>query len=325
MNIPFGFLFFERPPEARPVPIADFRSVQGGERLGQDFFDVFDDVVYKQDWWRDYRQAIDAAPIAFVGKFSNRKTSVFALADDMKSTLGLSATTMRQLASIELLFGYIVDKAEEAGVLVFKNGVVGNNTHRKLKVEQFRGFALADKFAPAIFVNGSDAKAAWAFTLLHELAHLWLGESAVSDGEPRASHATEALCNAAAAEILVPTAEFRTQWDELSGITELARIERIRRYFKVSALVVARCALDAGYIDRRVYSEIYAAAKREGASSDGGDFYRTLGARNGKRFADAVATLAQAGDISLRQAGRLLNTTPSNVLNYYDRRHTLST
>jgi Zn-dependent peptidase ImmA (M78 family) len=325
VNVPFGFLFFERPPEARALAVADFRSMKDSEPIGQDFFDVFDDVTYKQDWYRELRQGMEAAPLPFVGKFANRRPSVATLSTDVKTTLKLSTNEMRQLRSAEDLFGYIAERAEDAGVLVFKNGVVGNNTHRPLSVSQFRGFALADKHAPVVFVNGADAKAAWAFTLLHELAHLWLGASAVSDGEPRTNHAIEALCNATAAEVLVPKAEFLAQWNGFPSVDSFRRIDELRRHFKVSALVIARCALDAGLIDRRVYAEVYAVARRATAAAGGGDFYRTLGTRNGRRFSDTVATLAHAGEISLRQAGRLLNTTPSNVLNYYDRRGAVST
>jgi len=323
VNVPFGFLFFDTPPEARPVPIADFRSVQDREPLGQEFFDVYDDVVYKQSWFSDYMRGIAASPVPFVGRFSEGKATALDLAKDMKATLKLSSEVMRATKNTDDLYALVVKKAEEAGALVFKNGVVGNNTRRRLPVSQFRGFAIIDKFAPAVFVNGSDAKAAWVFTLLHELAHVWLGESGVSDAVPKPNDPTEVLCNAAAAEVLVPTEEFLRGWNERPNVDDVVRIEILRRHFKVSALVIARRAIDRGLITRNLYNSIYAAARKEGSSSSGGDFYATLGARNGKRFADTVSTLAQAGDLGLRQAGRLLNTTPSNVLNYFDRRHAI--
>jgi Zn-dependent peptidase ImmA (M78 family) len=317
-NIPLGFLFLKEAPAKRPVPLPDFRNVQDKEPLGTEFFDVYDDVIYKQEWFRDYLGGIGATPLAFVGKHQ-ANASPRALAAAIFQDLKLDVATMRKANTPEALYAYLSQSAERAGVLVFKNGVVGNNTRRGLPVSQFRGFAIVDPYCPVVFVNGADAKAAWAFTLLHELAHIWVGESAVTDSAPQTNHPLEVLSNATAAEILVPAEEFKIRWNALNGSVQ-EKLESLRLVFKVSTLVIARRALDEGFTDRGVYASIYEAARRSGSASSGGDFYATLGARNGKRFADTVAQLAYSGELGLRQAGRLLNTTPSNVINYHERR-----
>jgi len=132
---------------------------------------------------------------------------------------------------------------EQLNIMAIINGIVGNNTHRKLDVEEFRGFALSDDYAPLVFVNGADAKSAQMFTLIHELAHIWLGESALTDAGPatRASQKIESWCDRAAAEFLVQwvkndlPAGFFIGTDDLTAISAYEEImlwvQRNSQYF----------------------------------------------------------------------------------------------
>jgi len=125
------------------------------------------------------------------------------------------------------------------------SGVVSNN-RRKLDPDEFRGFALADDRAPLVFVNGADSKAAQMFTLAHELAHIWIGASALSDAGPASSPpaGVELWCNQVAAELLVPTAVLRAELRRDTPVGEEA--QRLARYFKVSTLVALRRVHDVG-------------------------------------------------------------------------------
>ncbi|MEK7747728.1 MAG: ImmA/IrrE family metallo-endopeptidase [Nitrospirota bacterium] len=92
----------------------------------------------------------------------------------LRETLALSTEARRQLPTWTDALRQLIAKAEDAEVMVMVSSVVGSNSHRKLDVDEFRGFALADGLAPLVFLNGADSKAAQMFTLAHELAHLWL-------------------------------------------------------------------------------------------------------------------------------------------------------
>jgi Zn-dependent peptidase ImmA (M78 family) len=117
-------------------------------------------------------------------------------------------------------------------------------------VTEFRGFVLVDEYAPLVFINGADGKAAQMFTLAHELAHVWFGRSAafdLRDLQP-ANERTELACNSVAAEFLVPKTELQRSWPTLQQDPE--PFQAIARQFKVSALVGARRALDLQLISR---------------------------------------------------------------------------
>lgn len=322
-GVPLGYLFLEEPPPARALSIADFRTVQTAEPLSRDFFETLEDIEFKQDWYRAYLEHQGAEALQFIGGCAGHRDAK-VIAGNIRAWLTLNDLNRKSLASPDELYSELVTRVERIGILVFKNGIVGTNTRRPLSVKEFRGFALSDNLAPLIFINGADAPAAWVFTLAHELAHLWLGQSGVSDANPRTDNATEKLCNQVAAEVLVPEQEFLAFWRRCQNerLDKWASIDQGRLEFRVSELVIARRALDFGLVDFPVYEHF--ATKRRGSSS-GGDFYRTLNVRNSKTFSAKVASLAAVGTISFREAGQLLQVAPNRVMTVYKRQREIPT
>jgi Zn-dependent peptidase ImmA (M78 family) len=317
---PLGYFFLPEPPEER-LPIPDFRTVadQGVSRPSPHLLDTIFAIQLRQEWMRGFLVGQGEPPLAFVGSRS-MEDSPDEVAREIRHTLGLEARWSRSHATWEDALRALIQKIESIGVLVMINGVVENNTHRPLDVEEFRGFVLCDPHAPVIFINGRDAKAAQMFTLVHELAHLWLGQGGISDFNALlpSGNAVEIYCNKVAAEFLVPAAEMKDAWEEVGRAAQ--PFERLARFFKVSPVVVARRLLELELISRQRFFDYYkeykeAAAERDARRTGGGDFYRTLGSRLGRRFPSAVYSAAREGRLEYRDAYQLTGLSGSS----YDR------
>ncbi|MDP1750746.1 MAG: ImmA/IrrE family metallo-endopeptidase, partial [Reyranella sp.] len=166
-----------------------------------------------------------------------------------------------------------------------------------------------DEWAPLVFVNGADTKAAQMFTLAHELAHIWLGQSAVSDAQPSGQPANrvERWCNRVAAELLAPLAIVRREYRPHAELW--SEVKRLARAFKVSTLVVLRRIHDVDGLTDSAFQSAYAqelARLRALPRGSGGDFYLTQGARVGKRFARALVASTLEGQTLHRDAFRML-------------------
>ncbi|MCY4186895.1 MAG: ImmA/IrrE family metallo-endopeptidase [Bryobacterales bacterium] len=203
------------------------------------------------------------------------------------------------------------------------NGVVGNNTHRRLSVEEFRGFALTDTYAPLIFVNGADAKSAQMFTLAHELAHVWLGTEGVSGFDTLLPGGTkvEDWCNGAAAELLAPAQEVRARWGKVRRLPD--RFDSLACAFKVSPVVAARRALDLALIDRETFFDFYGdnvqRERRKSTEATGGDFFNNQNPRVGELFATQVLHAAMEGRIGFKEAYELTGLRGGNFQKYAQR------
>ena len=230
-------------------------------------------------------------------------------ADTIRHTLGFDVEARRQMPTWTDALRHFIDQADKLGILVMCSGVVLNNNRRHLDPEEFRGFAMADNLAPLVFINGADTKAAQMFTLAHELAHIWIGQSAVSDAQARLlpNMGVENWCNRVAAELLVPLAVLRTEYNRSAELGK--EVSRLARHFKVSTLVILRRIHDAGGLTQDELWQAYdqeLARLRAISKGSGGDFYLTQAARVSKRFARALVISTLEGQTLHRDAFRML-------------------
>ena len=303
---PLGFLFLSFPPD-EPLPITDFRTRSGQTppRVSVDLLETVQTMQQRSGWLRDELIDTGAEPARLVSTYQPGASDADA-AGAMRSALGLAPDWAAEARSWPDAIGLLRDRAEAAGVMVVFNGVVGNDTARRLDPDEFQGFALVDEYAPLIFVNNADYKAAQMFTVAHELAHLFVGQEGVSASESMlpSDHEVEIRCDRIAAEFLAPEAELREFWP--SGSSHEDRLRQTARHFKVSRVVAARRALDLGLINREVFFRYYGQHKAQGArsaaDSEGGNFWDTQRWRIGVRFAGAVVRAVKAGRLSHREA-----------------------
>ena len=306
-RVPFGYLFLPEPPEER-LPIPDFRTV--GDTIGHPSPDLLDTIYAmqtRQAWLREDRIECEAEPLDFVGS-AQPADDPGAVGREMRRIVGVSDGWAAEVRTWEEAVGELRRAIERLGVMAVVNGVVGNNTHRKLDVKEFRGFALCDAYAPLIFVNGADAKSAQMFTLAHELAHIWVGAegeglSGFPDISPGGTE-VERFCDQAAAEFLVPAREIQVCWREVSDARQ--PFQTLARLFKVSPIVVGRRAMDLRLVHREAffafYGEYTSREHLQKGRTGGGDFYSSQNTRIGAMFATLVIRAAKEGRVSFREA-----------------------
>lgn len=310
-HAPIGCFFLSEPPDLK-LPIPDFRTVAGPHPAdpSPDLLDTIHLCQQRQEWYVSYARSTGADAMRFVGTLSVN-SGVAEAADAIRRVLGFDLSVRRSLRTWEEALRQFIQQADDAGILVMVSGVVGSNNTRKLDTEEFRGFALSDRMAPLVFVNGADTKSAQMFTLAHELAHLWLGQSALSDATAArvSEQDIERWCNRVAAEVLVPLEAFKDEFKPNADVGE--EMQRLARVFKVSTLVVLRRMHDAGGLGRERFWQLYDEEVRRlvgimRSRSGGGDYYRTTTSRVSHRFTRAIVTSTLEGRSTFTEAFRLL-------------------
>lgn len=331
LKIPFGYLYLSTPPEADKLPITDFRTIKDlrFQDASIDLRDMINIVLRQQEWYSAYNKEEGKFPLGFIGSFS-LTGPVHTVAADIRETLDWPENLFSTVHSRPDYLRTIIDICEKAGITVIRSGVVGNNTHRKLSISEFRGFALCGEYSPYIFINSNDCYAGQIFTLAHELAHLWFGKSGISNLNPDDQELDdfqhlERTCNRIAAELLAPEPFLPKKTPAI----DYQQIIQLSKDFKISTIVVMRRLLDTKVITRENFFELYDQMIEENAilekpraasSSGGGNFYNTFFAKNGKSFTDAVISSIQERRLLYRDAADLLGVSVPVVYKLIDRR-----
>lgn len=323
---PLLTFYMSRPPQ-KGERGQDFRTVPDRQTGAEALIDALvRDIRARQGAVRSILEDEDEPEfLPFVGSMT-MDDGIGAVLADIRRTIGLDLPDFRAQASPESAFALLRDKVEEAGVFVLLIGNLGSH-HSAIDVEAFRGFALADPIAPFIVINDQDAKAAWSFTLLHELAHIWLGATGVSGAS--VDQRLERFCNDVAAAFLLPEGELASlNFDPEDNQSELVR--RISEFAEVRHLsrsMVAYRLMRKGKLGESTWRALAAAfrlqwraardAQRERdkqrKDGSGPNYYIVRRHRLGAALLRFVAHGLAAGTLTPTKAAKVLGVKPRSV------------
>ena len=320
LHVPFGYFFMDEPFDDTPAIYAkrtiDSQQLQG--HPSRDLVDTIDQMTAIQDWARQDRIDNEGTQLEQVGSHTINDGSQ-PIIYDIRQALNLDERWYRKsdLHKPAKAFKFLRERSEGTGILIMQNGIVGNNTHRPLDPKEFRAFTLIDPYAPLIFINRADEpEAARLFSLVHELAHVWLGADELynDDTLPTGVTKLEQICNTVAAAILLPDEDFLEIWQSIpDGTTLDERMRKLKDCFPVSRTTLALHALNHNLINHATFQECCQAAQTWSAETGdrrhtGGEFYNNELSRFDSRFLERMASSIAEGRTTYLDAYRLTGT-----------------
>ena len=312
-RVPLGYFFLKTPP-TEECKLLEYRTVDStvAQTPSRDLFDTVSYMENVQEWMREHLVGSGADKVGFVGTI-DPSDDVLSVTDNIRQILGLNMNWYENSSSLDNSFKILREAISAVGIIIMMNGIVGNNTHRHLNIEEFRAFTLIDDYAPLIFINSADSKGGKIFSLLHEFIHIGVAQNSLynawRDDSPVVSP-IETFCNGVSAEIIAPLDLFKKKWKSLES-DESSKISSLSGYFKCSQLVIARRAYDLRFISDSEYAVATKEAKQgfsQKTDSGGGDFFRTQATRIDHRFLFALESSVREGRTLYSDAFRLTNT-----------------
>lgn len=317
---PLLVFYLSHPPKAGDRG-QDFRTLPGEERYNPELDALIRDIKSRQGLVRSILEDEEAAPVAFVGS-AKMDLPVGVLARRIAENIKFSLNAYRAEKTADAAFAYLRGQIEAAGVFVLLLGNLGSY-HTNIPLEIFRGFAVADPLAPMIVINDQDARTAWSFTALHEVVHLWLGNTGVSGADVSAQ--IEQYCNDVAGEILLPAAEIKDFPRPVAFEAAAHAISEFAGVRRVSRSMVAYKLFRAGKIQRPMWIELtdhfrkawlaqkQLQAEKQKAAEGGPNYYIVKRHRVGDALLGLMRRALDEGTTTYTKAGRVLGVKPTNV------------
>ena len=310
LKIPFGFLFLDEPPKNGEL-YADFRTIgnKQNNKMSKDLKDVLLDMDYKKNWLSSYRKSNDAEENEYLRSIT-LEDNVLTNANKLRQLLDLNIDWFRRTSTSSLQF--LKSRIENKGFVVMSSGIVGQNTKRKLDINEFRGFALFDLYAPLIFINSADNESAECFTLVHELVHLL---SSKDDDIISQDNNIESKINRIVAEFLMPSQLIIDQTK--NRILDNDFVHRLATYFRVNDFAMAFRLYSFGLIDLATLNFFSNKAKKNSTQKrNGGNYYATIRNRLSISFAGAVIDCVNSRNLTFVEGVRLLGISGKAYKNF---------
>ena len=315
-------VFYLAEPPQRGDRGQDFRTLRWGEKLNPELDALVRDIRARQGLIRSMLEDDQAKPLDFIAS-TTIETPATATAKQIADRLKFNLGRYRAARNADEAFAYLRETIEASGVYVLLLGNLGS-FHTNMPVDVFRGFALADRIAPLVVINDQDARTAWSFTAVHELAHLWLGQTGISGTDTENN--IERYCNDVAGEFLLPTVELGQLAPSvhLSVATVAQQIGSFAEIRRVSRAMVAYKLYRTGMIGKTMWTaldehfrqqwQVHKQREAERNKVEGGPNYYVV---RRHRIGDALLSLVRRsldeGTITYTKASRVLGVKPGNV------------
>ena len=307
LNIPFAYIFLNELPKAEKE-IADFRAEK--KEFSNNLKNCIASSKKKQEWFRNYliRNGYD--------KFLDNR-NFDSDESIIKEITNLTSYDKAKNKAKGKRFNYMKDALEEKNIIVQQSGISQNENKKSISLEECRGYAIYDEYAPLIFINSKDiSEDGKIFTLLHELAHIILKHSGISSYNFNIEE--EYKCNNIAGEILMPSQEFKKQWNKNISVNE--NVDKIYLHFNhiASRFAIITKAMLNNFIKYEEYKRlknVYLSRIPKGSKNSGGNYYTNIIASNSKNYAKGVITDTLNGYETYKDAINLLDIKSVKVFN----------
>lgn len=299
-------------------PLQDFRR-KGSKELSTSSVFIIREIQQKQGWISDVNKENGEDKISFIGSYTINDSPEI-VAKDILITLGVNPLDYKTNSPILEW----IDSAESKGIFISRTSFI--HSMLKLDSEEIQGFAISDYYAPFVFINSDDWNAPQLFTLVHELAHLWIAETGISnDIEPSIEKTNEYnpiefFCNEVAANALMPTGYIKNL--ESNVFNNSQEVFKSAKFIGVSSFALLVRALKLKIITLSTYNRLKVQADKDyrdflqreeekrikAKDKKGGPNYFLLQLnRNSRLFTQTVLDAFRGGSIEPSQASSLLN------------------